>query len=129
MFNFPPTYSLFSLNFSSACQGPFMASKTKNMCHRLRNLGTKFSETSFPLKTYSTQIGRCYHLRQHFKTFDSNNSTLSSMIFSTFSSILIHFPCENRIGSDHNFSFENLLFLILVTFKGLQFMTRQPCST
>ena len=81
MFNFPPTYSLFSTNFSSAGQGPFMASRAKNMCQRLGNLGAKFSETSFPhFKTYFTQIGRCYRLRQQFKTFDSNNFTLSSRI-------------------------------------------------
>ena len=28
-------YPVFSLNFSSAGKGPFMASKAKNMCHRL----------------------------------------------------------------------------------------------
>ena len=69
------------LIFSSACQGPFMPSKAKNMCQRLRNLGAKFSETSFPhFKTYFTQINHCYHLRQQFNRFDSNNFTLSSMI-------------------------------------------------
>ena len=69
------------LIFSSACQGPFMPSKAKNMCQWLRNLGAKFSETSFPhFKTYFTQINHCYHLRRQFKTFYSNNFTLSSMI-------------------------------------------------
>ena len=28
--------TVFSVNFSSAGKGPFMASKAKNMCHRLR---------------------------------------------------------------------------------------------
>ena len=73
---------MFSLNFSSAGKGPFMAGKAKNAPEAhflrgmggwgvgsevrdmtlpsLRNLGAKFSEMSFPhLKTYSTQIGRC----------------------------------------------------------------------
>ena len=58
---------VFSLNFSSAGNGPFMAGKAKNMHQRcnllagegvsrvrdmaplvLGNLGAKFSETSFP---------------------------------------------------------------------------------
>jgi len=67
---------VFSLNFSSAVKGPFMASKAKNMHQRctflqgmggsgvrdmalplLRNLGAKLSETSFHhFKTYLTQI-------------------------------------------------------------------------
>ena len=74
-------YPVFSLNFSSAGKGPFMASKAKNMHFPgaggggewgsgvrgmalpfLGNLGAKFSETLFPhFKTYFTQIiGRCY---------------------------------------------------------------------
>ena len=67
---------LFSLNFSCAGNWPFMAGKAKKMCQRrtflgkrrgsgvrdmapplLRNLGAKFSTTSFPhFKTYFTQI-------------------------------------------------------------------------
>ena len=107
------------LIFSSACQGPFMPSKAKNMCQRLRNLGAKFSETSFPhFKTYFTQINHCYHLRQQFNRFDSNNFTVfndlfpkcmarkkkSCVYFSVFTLVLIHFPCENRIGSQLPFS-------------------------
>ena len=110
MFNFPPTYSLFSLKLSSACKVPFMASRTKNMCQRLGNLGAKFSDTSFPhFTTYSTQMSRYYCLRQHFKTFDSSNFTLSSMISfqnvrpikrkAVDTLVLFHFPCENRTGS------------------------------
>ena len=40
----------------------------------LGNLGTKFSEMSFPhFKTYYTQIGRCYLFNtQQFKIIDSN---------------------------------------------------------
>ena len=91
---------MFSLNFSSASKGSFIAGKAKNMYHRgalfqrqagsgvrdmgpplLGNLGAKFSETSFPhCKTY-------FYLRksavatftQQFKTIDSNNFTLPSM--------------------------------------------------
>ena len=64
---------MFSLNFSLAGKGPFMASKAKNISGgggsgvrdkappSRGNLGAKFSETSFPhSKTYFTQIGRCY---------------------------------------------------------------------
>ena len=68
--------SVFSLNFSSAGKGPFMASNAKNMPQRctfpggggywserhgptLR--GAKFFEMSFThFKTYFMQIGRCY---------------------------------------------------------------------
>ena len=76
--------AVFSLNFSSAGEGPFMAGKAKNAPEanfprgngrqgggdsEVRdmtlpsqgNLGAKFSEMSFPhLKTYFTQIGRFY---------------------------------------------------------------------
>ena len=78
--------AVFSLNFSSAGKGPFMAGKAKNapeahfpggnvggggggkgsevrdmFLPSLRNLRAKFSEMSFPhLKTYFTQIGCCY---------------------------------------------------------------------
>ena len=47
----------------------------------LGNLGTKFSEMSFPhFKTYYTQIGRCYLFNtQQLKMIDSKNFTLSSM--------------------------------------------------
>ena len=67
---------VFSLNFSSAVKGSFIAGKAKDRCTfpgaggsgvrdmtppLLGNLGAKFSETSFPhFKTYFTQIGRCY---------------------------------------------------------------------
>ena len=68
-------YPVFSLNFSSAGKGPFMASKAKNMhfpgggsgvrgmaLPLLGNLGAKFSETLFlHFKTYFMQIiARCY---------------------------------------------------------------------
>ena len=44
----------------------------------LGNLGAKFSETSFPHFTAPfRQTGRCLIFRQEFKTFDSNNYTLS----------------------------------------------------
>ena len=66
--------SVFSLNFSLAGKGPFMANKAKNISGgeggsgvrdkappSRGNLGAKFSERSFPhFKTYFTQIGRCY---------------------------------------------------------------------
>ena len=71
---------VFSLNFSSAVKGSFIAGKAKDMHHRgaifrgqgvsgvrdmapplLGNLGAKFSEMPFPhFKTYFTQIGRSY---------------------------------------------------------------------
>ena len=60
--------SVFSLNFSSASKGRFMAGKAQDMCQRctflggggdsrardtarplLRNFGVTFSETSFPI--------------------------------------------------------------------------------
>jgi len=45
----------------------------------LRNLGAKFSDTSFPhFKTYFTQ-STVVTFRQQLKTFNSNNFTLSSM--------------------------------------------------
>ena len=57
-----------------------MASKTKNMCQRLGNLGAMFSERSFPhFKTYSMQMNHCYYLTQHFKTFDSNKCLQGSL--------------------------------------------------
>ena len=44
----------------------------------LGNLGAKFSETSFPHFTAPfRQTSRCLIFRQEFKTFDSNNYTLS----------------------------------------------------
>ena len=44
----------------------------------LGNLGAKFSETSFPHFTAPfRQTGCCLIFRQEFKTFDSNNYTLS----------------------------------------------------
>ena len=71
--------TVFSLNFSSAGKGPFMASKAINTSQRrtflgdgdsgvrdmasnsLWNLGAKFAEASFPhFKTDFTQISRCY---------------------------------------------------------------------
>ena len=94
--------TVFSLNFSSAGKGPFMAVKAINLfqrCNFLRegegggggsgvrdmattllwNLGAQFFEASFRhFKICFTQISRCY-LRQQFKTFDSNNFTPSSM--------------------------------------------------
>ena len=72
---------LFSLNFSSAVNRPFMAGKAKNMCQRctllggggqwseghgpplLGNFGAKFSETSFP----------------HFRTYFYANQPLLSL--------------------------------------------------
>ena len=73
---------MFSLNFSSAGKGSFMAGEAKNMHQRhtflgggggggsgvkdkastlLWNLGAKFSEMLFPhFKTYFMQISRCY---------------------------------------------------------------------
>ena len=71
--------TVFSLNFSSAGKGPFMASKTKKYAFSwgggggggdgkrgmaplsLRNLGAEFSETLFShVTTYFMQIGHCY---------------------------------------------------------------------
>ena len=64
--------AVFSLNFSSAGKGPFIASKPKEYAPLMGegvvewgtmpgNLGARSSETSFPhFKTYFTQIGRCY---------------------------------------------------------------------
>ena len=71
--------SVFSLNLSSAGEGPFTASMAKNMHQRctfwgvggsgvqdmapplLGNLGAKFSETSFShFKTYFMQIDHCF---------------------------------------------------------------------
>ena len=44
----------------------------------LGKLGAKFSETSFPHFTaLFRQTGHCLIFRQEFKTFDSNNYTLS----------------------------------------------------
>ena len=72
---------MFSLNFSSAGKGSFMAGEAKNMHQRhtflggggggsgvkdkastlLWNLGAKFSEMLFPhFKTYFMQISHCY---------------------------------------------------------------------
>ena len=68
---------VFSVNFSSAVKGSFIAGKAKDRGAFFRgqggsgvrdmappllgNLGAKFSETSFPhFKTSFTQIGRCY---------------------------------------------------------------------
>ena len=94
----PSNSLLFSLNFSSAVNRPFMAGKAKNMCQRctllggggqwseghgpplLGNFGVKFSETSFPhFRTYFYANQPLLSFRQPFKMFDSNNFTLSSM--------------------------------------------------
>ena len=90
---------MFSLNFSTAGEGSFIAGKAKNMHQRgalfwgqgdsgvrgtapplLGNLGAKFSEMSFPhCRTYSMQIGCNVTFTEQFKMIDSNNFTLSSM--------------------------------------------------
>ena len=89
-------YTMFSLNFSSAGKGPFIASKAKNVCQR-----------------------------QQFKLFDSNNFTLSLLcylskmhnpqkeklctcILKYFSIYLFIFLL--RSGSDHNFLFSKSTF-------------------
>ena len=97
------------------------------MCQRLRNLGAKFSETSFPhFKTYFTQINHCYHLRQQFNRFDSNNFTLSSMIsfqnawpikrkavYTLLCLLQYLFIFLVRIRLGHNFLFQKSTFLLV----------------
>ena len=99
-------YTVFSLNFSSAGKGPFIASKAKKVCQR-----------------------------QQFKMFDSNNFTLSlpcylpkcithkkksciHVYLSTFPYLFIHFHFEKQIRSQLPF-FKIYLFLILVNLQAV----------
>ena len=117
------TCTVFSLNFSSASKGPFMASKTKkNVLEAhfpgegrgsgegdiatisLWNLGTKFPETSCPHLPKSAAV----NFGKQFKMFDSNNLTLSSMLsfqnawplcILRYTSIYSFITLQDRIGS------------------------------
>ena len=120
-----------------------MARKAKNMCQRctflgggssgvmnmaqpsLGNLGAKFSEThSLNLRLVLHKLA-IVSLREQFKTFDSNNFTLSSMFSfqnvwpikrkAVYTLLLFHiylFIFLVTIGLDHNFLFYtgNLFF-------------------
>ena len=85
---------MFSLNFSLAGKGPFIAVKAKKICargalsweeggsgvHGKFRSYSKFSETSFPhFKTLLILCKSAVVTFTQFKTIDSNDFTLSSM--------------------------------------------------
>ena len=124
-------YTVFSLNFRSAGKGPFMAAKVKIMRQRHNFLGGR------GVMDWGTWACSCWEIwelsslkhhslilrptlcksavvifRQQFKTFNSNNFTLSSMfsfqnawpekekLVSLSAFPYIHsFPCEHQIRS------------------------------
>ena len=119
---------MFSLNFSSAGKGRFMAGKAQDMCQRHTLMGGRgvvewgtwlgpcceILELS-PLKGHSlnilSKLAILFFIQQ-FKMFDSNNFTPSSMrsfqnswptkkscVYLSNFPYIHSFTCENRIGS------------------------------
>ena len=131
--------SVFSLNFSSAGKGPFLASKVKYTPEghfpvgeggcgvsdmALPSLGSSLKHHSLIVRPILCKSSADIFGRQ-FKTFDSNNSSLSSVFYfqnvwpikrkARYTFVLshfIHFPCDYQIRSQ-------LLFLILVNLQAL----------
>ena len=83
-------HSVFSLNFSSAGEGPFMDGKAKNIYFSKRGEGGQWSEGHGPAhcEIFYSHILRpilrkspVVIFRQQIKTFDSNNFTVFNVLF------------------------------------------------
>ena len=132
---------VFSLNFSSAGKGRFMAGKAQDMCQRHTLMGGRgvvewgtllgpcceILELS-PLKGHSlnilSKLAILFFIQQ-FKMFDSNNFTPSSMRSfqnvwpikrkAVYTLVIFHIFIHLlvRIGSDHN----SLAYILTLLFK------------
>ena len=102
---------MFCLNFSSAGEGPFIAGKAKNVHQRctflgaggsgvwdmapplLGNLGTKFSETSFPLPP-ARALRFLHSYRERDILVRGSHSLIQRPVFTQICRPYIHsFPC------------------------------------